>query len=385
MNVLSISAPEKLMLDVASRSPATERERLAVMPLADLFARSPFSIVSAELRPGHGGIAHVARLMVKSLFFAQTARCVTLTECPSRDLFGIKVSAARGSRAQFAALLARELLTRRPLIYDFAGLARLHPRHLVSYACWMHGIEAWEGASLARIPVMRRADLLLANSHYTVARARRGFGEFGNAKVCWLGTDTDDPVPRSPIVEGRPTLLTLGRIDDAAYKGHDAILDVWKNVVARVPGARWVVAGGGPALENFRRRASMSPAHDTIEIRGFVTNDDVPLLWHEATAFAMPSRGEGFGLVYIDAMRHGVPVIASTHDAGQEINVHGETGFNVDLTRAGQLEECIVQLLTNRDEGERMGDEAVRRWQRHFSFTAFQNRFCQIAAAYAAS
>ncbi len=347
-----------------------ERERLRI------------SIISAEMRPGHGGISLVARLMVKALSFSESVRCVTLTERPEPDL-GVDVSAAGGSKFKFGALLARELFARRALIYDFGGLARLHPRHFVHYACWMHGVEAWEGAAASRIPPLKHANLLLSNSQHTLARAERTFGEFRNAEVCWLGTESDEP-PSPPSTNGPPTLLTLARIDEPGYKGHNEILEVWPRVVARVPDARWIVAGGGPGAAHFRRRAADSSAADTIHVRGFVEERDIAELWGKATAFAMPSRGEGFGLVYVEAMRNRIPVLASVHDAGGEINVHQETGFNVDLTRAGELEEQIVSLLADRGEARRMGEAGFRRWQAHFSFSAFRNRFLPLVTRYAA-
>jgi phosphatidylinositol alpha-1,6-mannosyltransferase len=210
---------------------------LHLQSLTQALACTPMSIVATEVRPGYGGIARVARLMLKSLLFAQAPRCITLTNCSKDDVFGVDVLAARGSRVRFAALLAREWLARRRLIYDFGGLARIHPRFGVPpYACWMHGIEAWEGAQVRRIPALRRSQLLLANSHYTIARARRVFGDFDHAQVCWLGTEEDEPAPRLPPRDGPPCLLTVARLDKDGYKGHAEILRTWGAVRERVPG-----------------------------------------------------------------------------------------------------------------------------------------------------
>ena len=60
-----------------------------------------------------------------------------------------------------------------------------------------------------------------------------------------------------------------------------------------------------------------------IEFRGFVPDEQIEDVWASATLFAMPGVMEGFGLVYIEAMRHGLPVIASVHDAAPEINLDG--------------------------------------------------------------
>jgi phosphatidylinositol alpha-1,6-mannosyltransferase len=96
----------------------------------------------------------------------------------------------------------------------------------------------------------------------------------------------------------------------------------------------------------------------------------------------MPSRGEGFGLVYVEAMRHGVPVIASVHDAAPEINLDGETGYNVDLARPADLAERIIHLLRDRDWAARLGANGRRRWERHFRFSAFCERFVPLVTEF---
>ena len=98
-------------------------------------------------------------------------------------------------------------------------------------------------------------------------------------------------------------------------------------------------------------------------------------LYASATVFALPSRGEGFGLVYIEAMRHGVPVIASIHDAAPEINLDGQTGYNVDLDRPDELGDRLLQLLRDRDHARALGENGRRRWSQHFRFSAFRQRF----------
>jgi phosphatidylinositol alpha-1,6-mannosyltransferase len=128
--------------------------------------------------------------------------------------------------------------------------------------------------------------------------------------------------------------------------------------------------------------AAQSPARESIEFLGFVPEDDMPALWRRAHVFAMPSRGEGFGLVYIEAMRYGVPVIASIHDAGQEVNLDGETGFNVSLDRPREISDRLVELLSSPSLLRQMGAAGRRRWHELFRFSAFKRRFLPIVDAF---
>jgi len=194
-----------------------------------------------------------------------------------------------------------------------------------------------------------------------------------------LATETDDAAPASGAGYRRPTALIPGRIDAAGgYKGHAELIDCWHRVVSAVPDARLIIAGGGVGLTVLQRLAAASPVHDSIELRGFTPERELDALWREATVFAMPSRGEGFGLVYAEAMRRGVPVIASVHDAAHEVSIDGETGYNVDLDRQHELPDRLVQLFRGRDHAAVLGENGRRRWRDHFCFSAFKRRFVPL-------
>src|SRR5438552_3263033 len=79
-------------------------------------------------------------------------------------------------------------------------------------------------------------------------RADQAFGGLGPARVCWLGTESDDLPVRSPDFGGRPTVVILGRLDPEPWKGHHALIDAWPGVVAAVPDARLLIVGVGPGL-----------------------------------------------------------------------------------------------------------------------------------------
>ena len=97
-------------------------------------------------------------------------------------------------------------------------------------------------------------------------------------------------------------------------------------------------------------------------------------LYSHSRVFAMPSRNEGFGLVYIEAMRFGLPVIASDHDAAKEIVIHGKTGLIINLNRPDELPNAIIKFLKHPEDAEIMGNAGRKRWQEHFTFSCFERR-----------
>lgn len=339
-----------------------------------------------------GGIARVARLTARVLGEESAAgrlqvRGISLLGEDADGVPGLPMGNARGSRLAFAARVQAEAFRSTHFVYDFMGMARAHCRIPLlrrPYLTWLCGIEVWEGIPPRRIALARRAALSLAISGYTLARAQRLHGPLPEARVCWLGTETDDPAPSRRAPHGPPTVLILSRLSSLErYKGHRELIGCWPRVAAAVPDARLVIAGSGDDREDLERLAAEATrGGGRIEFRGFVPEERIQDLWDEAHVFAMPSRGEGFGLVYIEAMRQGVPVIASVHDAGQEVNRDGVTGYNVDQDRPEDLAERLIQLLRNPDEGSRMGEAGRAIWQKEFSFGAFRRRFTPLLRAF---
>jgi phosphatidylinositol alpha-1,6-mannosyltransferase len=157
------------------------------------------------------------------------------------------------------------------------------------------------------------------------------------------------------------------------YKGHDELIDAWPHVLSAIPEAELVVVGDGDDAARLRAKAGRG-----ITFTGFVHRATLNQLYADAALFAMPSRGEGFGLVYLEAMAHGLPCIGSIHDAAAEVIDHGKTGLLVDLSDREALGRAIVCLL--RDPGLRlgMGRAGLERLEQHFTFERFSRNVVSL-------
>jgi phosphatidylinositol alpha-1,6-mannosyltransferase len=181
-------------------------------------------------------------------------------------------------------------------------------------------------------------------------------------------------MPLTEPVKGQ-RVLVVGRMEALeAYKGHHELLSAWPYVLSIVPNARLEIVGKGSLVPKLKKLASNLGIEHAVEFKGFVSETELAELYRQATAFALPSRGEGFGLVYIEAMKNGLPVIASIHDAGSEIVVNGETGILVDLDAPGCLGEAIVRILSEPLLAAQLGAAGKRRFERHFTSEAFEQR-----------
>ncbi len=143
------------------------------------------------------------------------------------------------------------------------------------------------------------------------------------------------------ILNGVPIILAIGRL--SPEKGFDVLLDAFPQVLAHVSDAYLLLAGDGPEADRLRTQAQNSPAAPHIQFLGRV-EDVVPLL-HRATVCAIPSRQEGQGLVALEAMAAGLPVVASAVGGLKETVVAGVTGLLVPPGDPRALAEALVQIL----------------------------------------
>jgi phosphatidylinositol alpha-1,6-mannosyltransferase len=162
------------------------------------------------------------------------------------------------------------------------------------------------------------------------------------------------------------------------YKGHDQLIDAWPQVHAAVPGAQLVVAGGGDDALRLERKAQSLGLGDRVLFAGRVSDATAARLYATVRGFAMPSRGEGFGLVYLEAMRAGLPCIASPDDGGADVVVDRETGWLVPQGDGAGLVRALTSMVRDVERSRQLGAAGRRRFEREYTFDAFRRRFARV-------
>ena len=166
---------------------------------------------------------------------------------------------------------------------------------------------------------------------------------------------------------GKTVMLTLGRLAASErMKGFDEVLDILPRLVNEVPNLVYVIAGDGddkPRLEQKARKLGIS---DRVVFTGLVPESEKPALYRTADVYVMPSRGEGFGFVFLEAMACGIPVVASKVDGSREALRGGELGMLVDPDNPAEIEAAIIESLSLPKE--------VPAGLDYFSFERFRER-----------
>ena len=244
---------------------------------------------------------------------------------------------------------------------------------------FLHGIEAWKPLGWLPRALLRRVDLFLSNSDYTWERFLVNNPTYRAAphRTVHLGIGTPLGVTPEPPLSP-PAALMIGRLARGEnYKGHREMIAVWPAVRQQVPTAElWIVGDGDlrPELETLVSALGMQCG---IWFFGRVSDEEKEQLLQRCRVMVLPSRGEGFGLVYLEAMRVGRPCLVSTLDAGSEVVNPPEAGLSVNPDDPLALADAICQLLTLGSEWRRWSKQARCRYERYFTAAHFQRRLVE--------
>jgi glycosyltransferase involved in cell wall biosynthesis len=259
-----------------------------------------------------------------------------------------------------------------PLAYVAARRARV-PLLLV-----IHGIEARTPSDR---PLANRlvptVDAFVSVSRYTKERFEQWAGiDAAKGQVVPNGIDLSrfGPGPRPADlaarygVEGRTVLFTLSRLpQQATGKGHDEVLEALPALAQERPDLVYLIGGDGPDRPRLEAKARRLGVADRVIFAGYVPEAEKADHYRLADAFVMPGRTEGFGIVYLEAMACGIPVVASRADASQEAVRGGALGEVVDPDDPASVKRGIRNAL-QRPRGVPEGldyfsaDRFVERW-----------------------
>ena len=204
---------------------------------------------------------------------------------------------------------------------------------------------------------MRRAHAVTACSRFTLDDASRRFGSpRGRSEVVFNGVDLDDEAPAPAPLEGISPgfVLALGRL--VHKKGFDLLLQAFAHLPDACGDARLVVAGGGPELPALRALAARLGLSARVQFPGYLHRGQVAWAMENASMFVLPSRVEPFGIVVLEAMRAGRPVVVSNRGGAPEIIQSSDQGLAIDPFDAEAFAAVLADLLQDGLRRARIGE-----------------------------
>jgi glycosyltransferase involved in cell wall biosynthesis len=339
---------------------------------------------------GYGGVAVFNRDVLEALCaHPRIERVVALPRVISRPLepmppgLSYRVEAAGGAAA-FLRTVAAELpsLARSDLIYcahlNLAPLAWGLGRLLrIPVLGALYGIEAWTPTGRPLVDrVAGRLDRYYAISDFTRRRFMAWSGVAADRipllpnairAEAFAAAPADTTVAARLGLAGRRVLLTLGRlVSRDRAKGFDEVLDLLPELTREIPDLVYVIAGEGPYGEDLARKVDSLGLGPHVVFAGGVSEAEKRELYRLADVYVMPSRGEGFGFVFLEAMAAGVPVVASTADGSRDAVRDGRLGRMVDPDDRAGLKRAVLEALE--------APRAVPPGLDYFSYEAFAGR-----------
>lgn len=343
-------------------------------------------LIAPDMFGAPGGIARYCALVAKALNECERVaqldilvlRDPTKPRIDARYLSGesFRLRAFDAARTAFARATLRQILRGS---YDLliSGHANFTPllfgpgSHGARRVTLVYGTDVW-----GRLPAYRRlplhwCDHVLAISDFTRTRAIRSNGL--DPERVQVRPNCLDPnfEPSAISYSGGSKLLTVSRLSkEESGKGHMTVLGALPAVIRAFPDVHYEIIGDGDLRPDLEQYAQILRVDGQVTFFGQVSDDEVKRAYSRAGLFVMPSRFEGFGFVFLEAMAYSKPIIAGDRDASPE--VVGDAGLLVDPDDCSQVAAAIIELLSNADKRRELIDNGRRRLEA-FRYPGFRD------------
>jgi glycosyltransferase involved in cell wall biosynthesis len=353
-------------------------------------------VLATDAFGGTGGIAQYTRDLIAALASYPATDSVTvvprvIARDPEPLPTGVThLSEASAGKLRFALTVLQVAASRNSFDWIVCAHINLLPAAVVAarlsggrIILLTYGIEVWYQRGRITRSLLRRVSAIVSISEVTLQKMR-AWADLAVTRSFLIPNAIDlsryTPGPKNQTLvshwglQGRRVLLTVGRMDAAEQaKGFDEILDALPVILGDTPDIVYLVVGDGSDRPRLQAKAAKLGLKDTVLFPGYVSESEKLDYYRLADVFVMPSRLEGFGYVFLEALAVGVPVIASKVDGSREAVMNGAWGLLVDPARSEELIAAIREALAHpfvpsRDELE------------HFSTASFERR-CHEALA----
>ncbi len=318
---------------------------------------------------GTGGIAQYNRDFIESLAAHESvSEIVVLPRVISRTMEArppktVHVETAAGSKLRYLAKVAQlssngdfDLVVCAHV--NLLPAAWLAARRLKAKLMLMvYGIEVWNPQRWSTRYMLHRTDAIVAISAFTIQRLREWAVISGDRVVLVpnaIDLEQYTPGPRNEELRKNlglgdgPIVMTLGRMDaDERAKGFDEVLEVLPSLLEDFPTLTYCLVGDGTDRERLKRKARKLGVSANTVFTGYVDEATKVELYRLTDLFAMPSRLEGFGYVFLEALACGVPVVASSIDGSKEAVRGGAWGALADPFNRDEVLNAIRDGLRN--------------------------------------
>jgi len=280
---------------------------------------------------------------------------------------------------------------------------------LVSVASWLakshrcpivamvYGIEVWGPLTRRQRAGLQKASAVWSISHFTreqaASRQRISATNFRQIRLPVTDSILLKADVKGPMRDGDDALvvLSVARLTYAnRYKGVDRLLEAWPGVLAVHPSANLLVVGDGDDRPRLEFLASSLDISTSVNFLGRVSDEQLVACYQSASLFCLPGRavytrtrtlGEGWGLVFLEAGAHGLPVVAGNDSGSAEAVRDGVTGILVNGSDTAAIASAMNALIESPHLAQRMGNAGRELVLEEHSAEAFRAQLLQLIGA----
>ncbi|MFW6116715.1 MAG: glycosyltransferase, partial [bacterium] len=223
---------------------------------------------------------------------------------------------------------------------------------------FQHTVHRSTGSRRALDFALSQADRVITVSQKLKRLGSEHFGIDNKLRVVPNGVDPSTVTGSNgmPVGQRRKNGLSILSVSNlVAPKGIDLNLAALKRLVERYPAVIYTVVGGGLGEARLRQMATALDLEGRVTFLGRLPHAQVMRLMADCDIFSLPSWEEGFGVVYLEAMANGKPVIGCKGQGIEDFVEHGNTGLLVKLRDVDSLTEALDFLLSHPEEARAMG------------------------------
>ena len=276
---------------------------------------------------------------------------------------------------------ARVILAAHPNLASPAALAKWFSPYLKTIVM-SHGVEVWTPLPSLRRRALLSADIVLAPSRDTAQKLAKiqGVPEAKIRRLAWpLNPDflcMAERPPSLPLPGGFPegrVILTVGRwAASERYKGTDDLIRAMSQLRTKFPGLYLVAVGDGDDLPRLKKIAADLGASESVRFLTDLSRQEIAGCYARCEIFALPSSGEGFGLVFLEAMAFGKPLVGAACGGTTDVVENDVNGLLIPAGSPERLAEALALLLEDANLCAALGQRGREILRRDFSFEVFQ-------------
>jgi len=173
-----------------------------------------------------------------------------------------------------------------------------------------------------------------------------------------------------------PIILTVGRL--SKEKGIEYTIKAMPTILKKIPEIKLIIVGAGPEENNLKKLSKKLNLTGNVVFTGGIPNKNLSRFYKSADVFVLPSLREGMGLVLLEAMACGTPVIGSNTGGITDIIKYGESGFLVKPKDPEDIAEKIIVLLSNKELQQKFSEEGLKIVRERFSWNVIVKKFVKI-------